>query len=132
MGSRGRMLGQAHWSLPPQYNCVDMKNGIKVLQNAEKPSHPSLPAISHTKGTKYISLDKNGKFHQLRIYDYAGHPVADIDYGVHLPFGMKNTLHVHIWKGAKKHSENVRLYTKKDHKKYGKYLKGLIKDEWIN
>ncbi len=56
MGSRGRMLGQAHWSLPDEYNCVDMKNGIKVLQNAENPTHPSLPAVSHTKGTQYLSL----------------------------------------------------------------------------
>ena len=54
MGSCGKMLGQAHWNLPPQYNCVDMKNGIKVLQSAENPTHPSLPAISHTKGTRYI------------------------------------------------------------------------------
>ena len=32
----------------------------------------------------------------------------------------------------KKAIKNVGLYTRKDHKKYGKYLKGLIKDEWVN
>ncbi len=42
MGSRGKTLGQARWNLPAEYNCVDIKNGIKVLQNAERPTHPSL------------------------------------------------------------------------------------------
>ena len=130
MGSRGRMLGQAHWNLPAEYNCVDMKNGIKVLQSAERPTHPSLPAISHTKGTKYISLDKNGVFHQLRIYDYVGHPKIDIDYGVHASLSKQPTLHIHTWKGGR--DNGVRLFTKSDYKKYGKYLKGLIKNEWIN
>ena len=57
MGSRGRMLGQAHWSMPDQFKCVDMKNGIKVLEyNGNNRSQNKLPDISHTKGTKYISL----------------------------------------------------------------------------
>ena len=68
----------------------------------------------------------------MRLYDYAGHPVVDIDYVTHLPFGREKTLHVHIWKESTKHGDNTHLYTKKDHKKYGKYLKGLIKNEWIN
>ena len=48
-------------------------------------------------------------------------------------FGKENKeLVAHKWKGSKIHGENTHLYTRKDHKKYGKYLKGLIKDEWIN
>ena len=130
MGSRGRMLGQAHWSLPDEYNCVDIRNDVKVLQDSHNPNHPSLPDISHTKGTKYISLDKNGNFHQMRIYDYAGHPKVDIDYGVHSSLSKQQTLHIHTWKGGR--DNGVRLFTKNDYKKYGKYLKGLIKNEWIN
>ena len=30
MGSRGRMLGQTHWSLPSQYKCVDIVNNTGV------------------------------------------------------------------------------------------------------
>ena len=130
MGSRGRMLGQAHWSLPDEYNCVDIRNDVKVLQDSHNPNHPSLPDISHTKGTKYISLDKNGNFHQMRIYDYAGHPKVDIDYGVYSSLSKQPTLHIHTWKGGR--DNGVRLFTKNDYKKYGKYLKGLIKNEWIN
>ena len=129
MGSRGRMLGQAHWSMPDQYDCVDIKNGVKVLKSAENPNHPSLPDISHTKGTKYLSLDKNGNFKQLRIYDYSGRPVIDIDYGVHTGLSKQPTLHVHTWKGGR--DSGVRLFSRRDYKKYGKYLKGLIKNEWI-
>ena len=129
MGSRGRMLGQAHWSMPDQYDCVDIKNGVKVLKSAENPNHPSLPDISHTKGTKYLSFDKNGNFKQLRIYDYSGHPVIDIDYGVHTSLSKQPTLHVHTWKGGR--DNGVRLFSKRDYKKYGRYLKGLIKNEWI-
>lgn len=52
MGSRGRMLGQAHWSMPDQYKCVDMKNGIKVLEhNGNNKNQNKLPDISHTKGS---------------------------------------------------------------------------------
>lgn len=130
MGSRGRMLGQAHWNMQGEYNCVDIRNDVKILRDIENPKHPSLPAISHTKGTRYISLDKSGVFHQMRIYDYAGHPAIDIDYGLHPSLGKKQTLHIHTWKGGRENS--VRLFTKRDYKKYGKYLKGLIKDEWIN
>lgn len=133
MGSRGRMLGQAHWSMPDQYKCVDIKNGIKVLEyNGNNKNQNKLPDISHTKGTKYISIDSNGKFRQLRIYDYSGRPIVDIDYGVHAQYGHYDTLHVHKWKGATKHGSNTHLYDMRDHKKYGKYLKGLIKNEWIN
>ena len=112
MGSRGRTLGQARQNLPAEYNCVDIKNGIKVLQSAENPTHPSLPAVSHTKGTKYISLDKNGNFNQLRIYDYAGHPKIDIDYGVHAILSKQATLHIHTWKSGR--DNGVRLFAKSD------------------
>ena len=93
------------------------------------PNHPSLPDISHTKGTKYLSLDKNGNFKQLRIYDYSGRPVIDIDYGAHIGLSKQPALHVHTWKGGR--DSGVRLFSKRDYKKYGKYLKGLIKNEWI-
>ena len=135
MGSRGRMLGQTHWSLPPQYKCVDIVNNTKVLEyQGSRKHHNKLPDISHTKGTAYILKDKNGTFHQLRVYDYSGHPVVDIDYGVHKQFGGDPTLHIHHWKGSKYHGDpnTTRLFNRKDYKKYEKYLKGVIKDEWIN
>ena len=133
MGSRGRMLGQAHWNMPDEYNCVDINNGIKVLEyKGNNKNQNKLPDISHTKGTMYISKDRQGQFNQLRIYDYSGRPVIDIDYGVHKQFSNEKTLHVHKLKGSAKHGQNTHLYTMKDHKKYGKYLKGLIKNEWIS
>lgn len=133
MGSRGRMLGQAHWKMPDEYSCVDINNGIKVLEyKGNNKNQNKLPDISHTKRTMYISKDRDGQFNQLRIYDYSGRPVIDIDYGVHKPFGSKKTLHVHKWKGSAKHGQNVHLYTMKDHKKYRKYLKGIIKNERIS
>ena len=47
-------------------------------------------------------------------------------------FGKENKkLVVHKWKVATKHGSNTHLYDMRDHKKYGKYLKGLIKNEWI-
>lgn len=129
MGSRGRMLSQAHWVLPSEYRCVDIRNGVKVLQNVECPNHSSLPDISHTKSTKYLFVGKDGYLKQLRIYDYAGHPSVDIDYGVHAGLCKQPTLHIHTWKGGRENG--VRRFTKCGLKKYGRYLKGLIKDEWI-
>lgn len=126
MGSRGRMLGQAHWSMPDQYKCVDMKNGIKVLEyNGNNKNQNKLPDISHTKGTKYISIDNSGKFRQLRIYDYSGRPIVDIDYGVHAQYGHHDTLHVHKWKGATKHGSNTHLYDMRDHKKIWKIFERI-------
>ena len=119
MGSRGRMLGQTHWSLPSQYKCVDIANNTKVLEyQGSGKHHNKLPDISHTKGTAYILKDKNGTFHQLRVYDYSGHPVVDIDYGVHKQFGDKPTLHIHHWKGSKYHGDpnTTRLFNRRDYK----------------
>lgn len=135
MDSRGRMLEQAHWSLPFQYTCVDIVNNTKILEyQGIRKHHNKLPDISNTKGTAYISIDKNGIFHQLRIHDYSGHRVIDIDYGFHKQFGNNPTLHIHFWKGSKFHGDpnTTRLFNRKDFKKYNKYLKGIIKDEWIN
>lgn len=135
MGSRGRMLSQAHWNLPGEYKCVDLINDIKVLEyQGSNKHHNKLPDISHTKGTTYMLKNKDGTFHQLRIYDYSGRPKVDIDYGVHGQFGGKPTLHIHNWKGSRVHGDpnTTRLFTKKDYVKYKKYLKGVIKDEWVH
>lgn len=134
MGSRGRMLGDTFGRLPNEYNCVNIVNDTKVLEWNEKPGHLKLPDISHTKPNRYLIFDKDGTFHQFRIYDYSGRPIIDIDYGVHAKFGKNPTLHVHKWKGSIIHGDmnNTHLFTKKDYQKYKKYLKGVIKDEWIN
>lgn len=132
MGSRGRMLGQAYWSLPSEYKCVNIINNVKVLEDSSGNHKHTLPMISHTPGTSYLDLNEDGTLHQLRIFDKSRHPIVDIDYGTHGKFGKKETLHIHFWKGST-HNRNIsRLFTKKDLNKYGKYLKGIIKDEWIN
>ena len=96
MGSRGRMLGRAHWNLPSQYKCVDIINNTKVLEYQSSAKHHKNCQISPIlRGTVYILKDKNGMFHRLRIYDYSGHPVVDIDYGVHKQYGNEPTLHIH-------------------------------------
>ena len=79
MDSRGRMLEQAHWSLPFQYTCVDIVNNTKILEyQGIRKHHNKLSDISNTKGTAYISIDKNGIFHRLRIYDYSRHRLVSI------------------------------------------------------
>lgn len=131
MGSRGRMLGQAHWSLPSEYKCVNIINNVKVLKDSSGDHEHGLPTISHTPGTSYLDLNKDGTLHQLRIFDKSRHPIVDIDYGEHGEFGKQKTLHIHFWKGSTHNRNNARLFKRKDLKRYGKYLKGIIKDEWI-
>lgn len=112
------MLGDAFGHLLNEFKCVNIINNLKALELSEKPNRTKPPNIFHAKQNKYLSLDKNG------------HPIIDVDYGKHAAFGPDPVLHVHKWKG--KRITNVHRYSWKDHKKYGKYLKGLIKNEWIN
>ncbi len=56
MGSRGRTLGQARWNLPAEY----IKNDIKVLQNAERPIHPSLQQFLTQKALNIVLWIRTG------------------------------------------------------------------------
>lgn len=50
-----KMCNYTKKEMPDQYDCVDIKNGVKVLKSAENPNHPSLPDIHTLKVLKFIS-----------------------------------------------------------------------------
>ena len=117
MGGRGAFLRKKASERIPEYKSVGIIEGIKVLKPVK--GQNNLPAMSNTPGTRYLLMDDNNNFKQLRIYDNSRHLVVDIDYG-HSPNGS-DILHIHFWKGGR--SNNVRNLTSKDLKKYGRILR---------
>lgn len=79
------------------YESIGEIGGIKVLVPIGKGSL-SLPEESHS-SSSYISLDKNGVFKQLRVYNEKHEAIFEIGYHNEpkLIKGVGKVLHVHIY-----------------------------------
>ena len=116
MGGRGAMLGKRASERIPEYKTIEIIAGIKVLKAIKKGKDGSLPDISNTPNTSYISRNKSGEIKQYREYDYSRHPILDIDFD-HFHNGIKP----HIYHYGNRETD-VRALTVKEKKKYRKIL----------
>ncbi len=93
------------------YETVGNIDGIKILQPMDKTKSFKLPEESHTAGTSYVLLDKNGTFHQFRKYDENHMIILEIGYHVDASLGKGKILHAHIHNipGVEGHS-NAKKY----------------------
>lgn len=106
MGSTGSMLESGGFKVPNQWHTVDYIDDIKVVAPNEGNNNHGLPAISNTPGTKYILMDKDNNFHQLKKYGDNRKPLYDIDYGWH---NHKLTFHIHYYKNGVKQSKDYHV-----------------------
>ena len=82
-----------------------------------------MPGLSNTLGTAYISVNKEGKFHQLRQYRDDRTPRFDIDYGIDAPLtGSDGAIHIHEYDGEEKRLEG-RWLSRAEYKRYRKYFR---------
>ena len=80
------------------YETVDKIGEVKVLEPIDKSQARKLPEESHTPGTSYVLLDKDGVFHQYREYNDNHEIVFEIGYHHESSLGEGDVLHVHIHK----------------------------------
>ena len=101
MGSRGAMNKNGGFNTPLEFHAVGKveyyldgrKMSVKILA-FNKSTSRKLPESSNTSDA-YVSLDKNGKPKQLRVYD---HRIAqfDVDFGHAHHYGLHDgQYHVH-------------------------------------
>ena len=125
MGSIGSMLESGGFSVPSQWETVDYINGIKVVRPKDSKKSLSLPSCSNTPGTKYILLDKNGTFKQLKKYGKNRIQKYDIDFGKH---NNMLSLHIHYYDKDGHKLEGAYPVPKKLLKKYRKVFKNVPKE----
>ena len=125
MGATGSMLESGEFSVQ-NWATVDYIEGIKVLEAKKGNNSRGLPALSHTKGTQYILMDKNGKFKQLRKYGMDNKPLFDIDYGRH---NNETTFHMHYYRNGIKQPQDYAV-PKSLIEKYKNAFKG-VPAKWL-
>lgn len=123
MGGRGTYASGNQ--VPFTYKTVDKIEDAKVLEGVSKQFH-ALPEESHS-SNKYIKLNQDGSFKQLRVYDENHYAILDIAY--HYEGNLKNdsngkALHYHTYDKNFNRSKAKPL-TKELYEKYKKYLKGV-------
>lgn len=116
------------------YETVDIIEGVKVLVPKDKSKSLKLPEESHTPGTQYILLDKDGIFHQYREYDFNHQVILEIGYHHDRMLGEGDVLHIHIHEkpGIEYHgcsTTEKRKLTRAEYEKYKKFFKGVVIDE---
>ena len=94
MGGRGAFLESGGFEGPLLWKGNNEIDGVKVLELIDPRKRTSLPERSNTPETAYISLDREGSFKQLRVFDQNRMPLFDIDTNEvdHIP-----TLHIHYY-----------------------------------
>ena len=107
-----------------KYETIGFIEGVKVLQgigNIHK-----LPEEAHSSNL-YIRLKPDGTFHEMRIYDKDRHLTLEIAYHREPSLDRSgiSVLHYHTYDKAFNRSKAYVL-TKKMHKKYKKYFKGVV------
>lgn len=126
MGGRGTFANGN--SVPFTYKAVGDIDDAKVLEGVSSKYH-ALPEESHT-SDKYIKLNKDGSFRELRIYDKNHYAIMDIAY--HYEGNLTNdsngkVLHYHLYDRNFKRT-GAKPITKELFEKYKKYLKGVKYD----
>lgn len=125
MGGRGGFLASGGFSTPFEWHSEGLLYGVKILKRNDPNARIALPGLSNTPGTTYISLDKEGNFHQLRHFKGDRTPAFDIDFGRDLPLtGTEKALHIHEYDAKGKRLPG-RWLTEKEYDKYKKFFKGV-------
>lgn len=105
------------------YQTVGTIGDVKILEPMDKTHSRKLPEESHTPGTSYILLDKNGVFHQYREYNDNHEVVLEIGYHQESSLGSGNVLHVHLYRipGVDNHNMAEKFAIKPGDHYYEKY-----------
>lgn len=124
MGGRGTFAsGNA---VEYSFKTVDKIEGVKVLVGIN--GKHGLPEEAHS-SEAYISLDKEGNFHEMRIYDQDHYLIKEIAYHPEPNLSgnrSEKVLHIHEYPEHDNfHNRVPRLLTKEEIKMYRKYLKGV-------
>ena len=117
MGSRGAMLEGGGFSVPHQWETVDVIDGYKVIEPKDKSKKPNLPYVSNKPNDTYVKIT-DGKFSQIRKYGSDRLPVYDIDYGWH---GDHIYLHIHYFVNERRLEGNDVFPLNKGDSLYEKY-----------
>lgn len=123
MGGRGTFASGKQ--VPFTYKTVGYIEDAKILEGISSRYH-SLPEESHS-SNKYIKLDHDGSFKELRIYGKDHYLQLEIGYHKEKNIqGGKNqkVLHYHTYDKSFNRSE-AKPITKEMYEKYKKYLKGV-------
>lgn len=125
MGGRGSYSGGGN--APYTYKTVGKIEGIKVLQPNNPKSSLKLPEEAHS-SSSYILLDKNGIFHQMRIYNKNHEAIFEIGY--HKEANLGKVLHVHLYKApgelSHKTAKKIKIGPGDEYyEKYKKFFKGI-------
>lgn len=124
MGGRGTFAKGNKVS--PIYRTVDYIHGVPVLEGTGH--QHSLPAESDSH-CKYIKLNPDGSFRELRIYDEDHYLVKEIAYHREpdLDPSYKPILHIHEYKRDNFNDRYPRLLTEDEYNQYKKYFKGTLR-----
>ena len=127
MGGRGTFASGNNVAYT--YKTVGKIGGMKVLQPNSPTSSLKLPEEAHS-SSSYILLDKNGTFHQMRIYNEKHEAIFEIGYHNEASLGKGKILHVHEYKspGELSHKTAKKFMIgpgDKYYEKYQKYFKGI-------
>lgn len=124
-GNRGGKNG----STTGYYVTVGTFEGAKIITPTKKGSY-SLPMMSHSPNAIYILKNKRGQLKSLGIYNEKRELVKSFDLShEHINYNKEGTIkemlkkgivHVHNYRGGRQN--NVRYMTKKEKKKYKKYI----------
>lgn len=121
MGGRGTYsTGQ---SPKYTYESSGTIGGVKIIRPIDGSKSLKLPEESHTAGTSYVLLDKDGVFHQYREYDQNHKVVFEIGYHHEAGMGQGDVLHVHInpTPGVEGHKSAEKFKIFPSHPLYEKY-----------
>lgn len=124
MASRGNVSRNGHVTTKEYSQVGEMLYDAKILKGNN--GLHSLPDYSHSPNAKYIKLDNNGNFREMRIYDDKGRPKLEIAYHAEETITGNRTekvLHIHQY-DDKLNRYGKRELTKEDpiYIEYSKYL----------
>ena len=105
------------------YKTVGMIGDVKILEPMDETLSRKLPEESHTPGTSYVLLDKDGVFHQYREYNSNHEVVLEIGYHQESSLGNGDVLHVHLYRtpGVDNHKISDKFTIKPGDYYYEKY-----------
>lgn len=121
MGGRGTYsTGQ---SPKYTYESPSKIGDVKIIRPIDDSKALKLPEESHTAGTSYVLLDKDGVFHQYREYDQNHKVIFEIGYHHESGMGQGDVLHVHIHStpGVEGHASAKKFKIFPGHPIYEKY-----------
>ncbi len=124
MGSRGAKYKELDREEKRNYFTAGIVLDAKVLEGKSK-KHHTLPEVSHSSEIKYIKLNPDGTFREMRIYENHKLRLEIAYHNEPLGFGDK-ILHVHDINGMEYVDHPpARHLTEEEFEKYSPYFVGL-------